>query len=351
MRKLLYALAFIFIMSSKLYALDFDDDEIPQNIVKKTRVPVKVFKPIEKISDITVEVPGRIDLSNVCAITSKTEGYITTYVGRGDSVKKGKVIADIQNEILKTKALFLKNKISLIKGELLNFNKKLKNYQELFQLGLVSKNDLVNLKNTILNKKLELENLQHQLRILQFQENYSKIISPCNGYVLEIVPNKGYVKIGTQIAKVYNPQKAYLSLYLPIEYLSEIKTNKKLKIKILKKWYIGKIKEVIPITNGNLVEVKVSDINSLFLPLNYKFTAKISIKKLKGLVIPKEAIVIKDNKPILFIVKNNKAIMKQINVLKDLGNEVLVTGDLSPKDLVVISNSYRLQNGTEVTIR
>jgi len=343
MRSLVYILLFFII--SNIYAEDFE------NKTDKVVVPVKISKPMEKISYLTIEVPAVVNIDNFCTINSKTEGYIITLIGRGDFVKKGMKIAEVKNEFLKTNIASLNNKINLSEEELNNLNKKLKNYEELYKLGLLSKNDLSDLKNTVIAKNLELENLKNQLKLSKIQEVNSKILSTCEGYIVEIIPNQSYIQLGSQIAKVYNPKKNFLSLYIPIEYLTQMKVNQNIKIKVLQKWYTAKIKEIIPVSDANLIEVKVYPVNDFSLPLNYKFTAEIEINETNGFSIPKEAIIIKDNKPFIFVVVGNKAKIRPVNILKDLGNEVLVSGNLSLNDQIIIHNAYRLEDGTEVIIK
>lgn len=348
MKNLFYILLIVCIASTRLLA--DDDDEISQ-ITVQVQVPVTVIKPIEETSGITIEVPGQVDLNNSCVISSKTEGYITTYIGKGDYLRKGELVATVQNKLLKAEIKTLNDRIGFLKKELLNSKRKLENYRKLLQLGLVSKNDLINLKNEILRKRTELESLQGNLKRLKFQEFNFKIKSPCEGYVLRAIHNKVYINVGTKIAEVFNPKIEYLSLYVPFNYISDLKSKEQLKLRILDSWYVGKVKNIVPVASGNLVEVRIMGINNLRLPLNFKLTASILIKSLKGFSLPKKALVLKGNKSFVFTVKNGIAVMKEVKVLKDLGDKVLVSGALSPQDLIVVSNAYLLQNGTKVTLR
>jgi len=82
-------------------------------------------------------------------------------------------------------------------------------------------------------------------------------------------------------------------------------------------------------------------------------TAKVSIEKRifkNSLVLPTQSIMVLDNKSVVFIVKNDVAVIKGVNEILNNLTESLVKGDLTEGDLLVTAGQGQLSNDSKVKI-
>ncbi|HEV08944.1 MAG TPA: efflux RND transporter periplasmic adaptor subunit [Sulfurihydrogenibium azorense] len=294
------------------------------------------FKVIPVKTQIQVQVSGQVESGKQCAITSKTEGYFHSFVSVGDRVKIGQVIGSFKNEFLDSNIQSTVKRIEITQTEIQNLTKKLENYENLYNLGLASKNDILDIKNSISLKKSELETLKAQLKTYSIQKSNFKLFSNCEGYILNIVPEGQYVTVGTPIATVYNQNSNFLYLYVPVEYLNLIKSKKVLSAKLNDDLITLNVKEIVPVSEGNLVKVKTYSEKVIDLPLNYRQSITLYIDGLSGFKIPKKSLVLEDKGFFVFKVSNGKELKEKVNVIKDEGDFVIVSGNLKDGDEVKV---------------
>ncbi|QDP41620.1 efflux RND transporter periplasmic adaptor subunit [Radiobacillus deserti] len=71
----------------------------------------------------------------------------------------------------------------------------------------------------------------------------------------------------------------------------------------------------------------------------------------EGLVIPTEALVEEGGSTYVYIIKEDKAIQTEVNVLRSLTDKTAVEGDIQEGDQVVVKGQLVLSDGKEVTIQ
>jgi hypothetical protein len=111
----------------------------------------------------------------------------------------------------------------------------------------------------------------------------------------------------------------------------------------------GKVSHSFPSANSNLIKVII--IPDKPVPMNLEVKVTFKIRTVNGLLIPKSAVVMDEEKPVIFIVKNNIAYKKPITVEKDYLDKVVIANDLGPDDVLVTENAYLLSDQTNVTVK
>ena len=106
---------------------------------------------------------------------------------------------------------------------------------------------------------------------------------------------------------------------------------------------------ILPTSTNNLLEVMAIPENSL--PLNLQVNATIYLKSLNGLTLPKKAIVLVENHPAIYIIKDGIAHMKYVEILRDMVDSVLIKNTLDKEDQIAVKNSYMLHDDLEVIVK
>lgn len=189
---------------------------------------------------------------------------------------------------------------------------------------------------------------------LKFEK--APIESPLQGIVGRV-----YVAIGstvtpeTPIALVVSMDKVKITLNIPEKYTSEIFLNQKAEIFVdayPDKRFIGKVTKISPVldidTRSAPIEITI-DNKGHFLKSGMFARAHLILKENKNVpVVIKEAIIGKAPYTYLYLVENNKAILKKVELGIRQNEYFEIRDGLKEGDMVVIMGQQRLRDGAEV---
>lgn len=303
------------------------------------------------------------------------------------NIQKVQVESDLNRSIISINQA--KANLELAKTVLYQTKKDFERYTILYNNGAIStsnyenirlqyKNSLTNYYNALYSLEQAKENYnviklkKDRLRIVENQVNSayytmqnlynayqlaltslkdSKLISPIDGIVLKKNIDIGSIVSPSFVAYIIGDEKSKIiqanvsdidSKKIPINSLAYAYFNNKK--------YTVKVVSIYPSLNNNstyVLEAKFLEPNNL--NQNDYINLKIVTLTKEGFIIPRQAIIFSENKDYVFIVKDNKAYKKEINILLTSGKNVLVD-NLQEGDLVVIDGQYFLIDGSMVNI-
>ncbi|WP_281950925.1 efflux RND transporter periplasmic adaptor subunit [Nitrosophilus kaiyonis] len=170
--------------------------------IYKTSAKVEVFK--NQTQNIVAQIPGHI------------EKY---FVKEGDSVKKGEKIAKVKSfYITELSSNYLK-----LKKEIEVLEKRLKNAKELYKKGLITLNDLNNIKIKLQSLNSKLSSIKLKLKILGIKDikkpiEYFYITSHADGVIQKILtPLHSNIESSTPVVKIVNQKNYYAIAYLNVD--------------------------------------------------------------------------------------------------------------------------------------
>ena len=97
-----------------------------------------------------------------------------------------------------------------------------------------------------------------------------------------------------------------------------------------------------------LVEVHVSNPSQKLLPGMYVVVNFIQVQSVPPLLVPGEAIVVRNGKNMVAVVENNYVHFNEIHIGRDFGEQTEVTSGIKPGDLVVRNVTDDVQEGVEL---
>ena len=339
------------ILPTILFGFFEDEDENKAAILqvpkKERHIKISVVTPKPVAIPISQMVIGVTQPRKTVTISALTEGILHLHKCNAQRVKKGSTIATIYNKQREISIKSLHATVTLLKQQIANKKKRLQSTKEMLKLGIVSKDQFLQEQNLLQEKKIAYYQAKTKLNKLKLQHEISVVKAPKDGYIENILPEGSYINYGQTICKIID-SNTQIRLFVPISLAKTLYVGQKVTISAEGILDEAKITAILPKSSNNLINVIA--IPSYPLPNGLHIEAKIQTSQAKGWIVPKEAIVLVQNRPALFLIKNNKASLRFITVQKDMIDKVLVTDHLNADDKIALKNAYMLHDGAIVEI-
>ena len=293
----------------------------------------------------TAPVTGRIEPVEEVSIVPMASGEVTALrVKIGDQVTKGTVLFEID----KTQISASYNQAS---ASWAMAKKTYDNMALLYKEGAVSMNDLDQAK------------VQYEAALSAYTtagEAYSNtsVKSPINGYVTSLTVSVGSMASpGMPAASVADVSSLVINTTISEYLVGQLKTGDPVEIIISTlegKIYKGTVTAVSPApAKGTLtypVEFSVDDKTGTVKAGMFAEIRIISDQREKALLVPSDAVIVKEGKSTVVVIKNKLPIYKEIETGLDNGTNVEVTKGLKQGEIVVIEGQQYITEGVEINI-
>ncbi len=299
---------------------------------------VRTLNP--KLSNVVLTLPylATTKSNDNVKISSRVSARIKYIIKSGTVVKKGQIIVKIDDKELKTQLRALNLNINSIKSQL--DSKKIALYnlknahnrtKELLAVRGASKEqfdkEITNLeaaKSTIDTLKFKIQELKANKSSIKNKLSYTTIKSPVNGIVTRLANIGDIAMMGKALISISAKSNSYLLIRLPSETKAKeiIFNNKTFKLNALNTTFNGLLEYLANINtslaSNQLVNIDVVLYNS------------------KGYKLPHDAILNRNGKNFVLIVKGHQAKPKEIKILLNAQEGVLVDG-INPNENIVIA--------------
>ncbi len=292
---------------------------------------------------------GKANSAEKAVVPFKVSGIIKElYIRNGQEVKAGDLLAVIEDFDYRTRLQQAKQ--ALEKAEINFRDDLLSNYVTADTLNLAPAKIKVSRIRSGLNDAIT------ALEVAQYNYNNTRIYSPIRGVVanldaLQWNPSQNYQSLCTilfdDIIEVTFPviesEYGFITKGMPVGIIPFINDST---------FITGKITQINPLVDeGGMVEVKAEFQNNrrLIDGMNVKVVIRKPVPD--RLVVPKEALVIRQGKDVIFIRQDSLAIWKYVTVEFENSTSISVkdTPDgIHPGDLVIVSGNVNLAHETVV---
>ncbi len=314
-----------------------------------TDVSVTLFTPSQTERAITLSAIGKVESTKQTSVIAKSSGILHLAVANNSFVIKGSIIATLSSEKRDKKLQFLQEKLLLQKGEADSFREKLKRSQEKYKMGVGSKNSYINDKIALMQLSEVLQSTKNEYAILQLAKKNATILAKKSATILQLAAENSFIKYGGKIATLLD-ENNHVKLFVAGDYASQIQRGMEVTLQSSYKNSFAKVINIVPKTSQNLMEVIVKPEQSL--PLNLQVNATIQLKKVKGLLIPKEAIVLVQNHPAVYLIDDkNIAHVAFVEIQKDMVDKALIKNTLPKNAKIALKNTYMLHDNLQVSIK
>lgn len=324
---------------------ELDSSSSGADTLNKKSTVVDVLQIEEKAFVHYIGVQGKIDSDNNVMLSAKTPGTITSvFVNEGDQVSKGQVLAQIDDDIIRSNKAELQSSLDLA-------TTLFERQKNLWEQNIGTEIQYLQAKN---NK----ESLERRMASLNEQLQLTKIIAPFSGIVDEVIIKKGEVAApGMPAIRIINPSDYKIVAEVAESYINKIKKGNKVKIDlpILKRTVesrITNVSKIIDPTNRTFkIEVELADSLNKYVKSNMIVFIHIEdYRKNEAIVIPVNAVQFSnEEEDYVFIAQNNRAIKKTVKTGNTYNNNVEILDGLEAGEKIVVAGHRNLVDNQSIS--
>jgi len=347
-----------------------------EGVYKNKKYAVHVENSINMSIKENILQTGDIRSFSEVDVFSKVPGEIIKkiYVEKSDYIKKGTLIAELEDETILAKIegaqAALESAQAAVKQAQANFfvlskdNIRLVN---LYKENAVSRQKLDHIQAQVkASKEAELlaiaqvKSAKAAIKQLNIFYSNHKIYAPIGGCVAIRYVDQGAMSTpGRPIVKIANDDVVKIITTVTEKKLPNIKTGMKVEINVdpfPEKTFTGFVTLISPVLNPVTrtveVEIHINNVDRLLRPGMFA-KLKFYMGEKKATVILRDSLVrIPGTGSVyVFVVENGKAVQKNITVGISDGKYVEVLSGIKPNELVVFQGQYTLKDGYDVSVQ
>ncbi len=330
---------------------------------KVVPLPVEVAKVKWGKLAVTEHYLGEIRPVLGAKISSRISGYllaVTKY--EGDRVKKGELLARIDDKPIRARISALKAQIEAARTSFLTKKRIFERDRILYENKAISKEAFEISEAAFKEAKARLKTLEAELSAAENDLSYTVIKAPFSGVVTARLKEPGELALpGVPILALEEPTSGYrVFVRVPQAKAASFRPGARALLTEGEKRLSAKIFRVHPAVGpGELATVEIRLPSRPFeLPSGARVGVDLTLKEVEGAIVPLKALLENVNETYVFRVKPEKAGLGEVEAVKvgllgRSGEEVALSGPLSEGDLVVVaeeSTLLRLHQGEKVRL-
>jgi RND family efflux transporter MFP subunit len=321
-----------------------ENAELRETVIAEIPVTIALAQ-MQKIED-KLEVVGTFEARKELSAIAESQGRITNlYIEEGQSISKGKVIATIDDATIQSQ-------LKTAQSSLEKSKKDVERYKNLLNVGAISQTQYEEVQ-------LGMQNQQSNITALEQQLKYTSARAPMSGIVKEVKLEQGsFANPGVEIATIVDISKLNMIVKVDEKDVVKIKRNQKVAIETEvypNQSFSGRITQIgVQADVARKYEVSIEVANSSKYPLKAGMYGTVAIqtaqKQIEKLVIPRKSVVGSLKQPQVYLARNGKATLTDIQVGETIEDNVVVLNGLSEGDQIITTGQINLDNGRAIKV-
>ncbi len=306
-------------------------------------IVVKTMKPTEKAVQLTLPSLALTKNDKDVVLSSRIAARVEWIKASGSLVKKGEVIAKLDNTGVVSGINSVKSQIAAQQTALKNLESAHRRTLELLHVQGATIEQSQTEESKIAALKSQIESLKQKWNDLKNSLTYANIQSPVDGRISATMVNKGDMAMpGRPVAGISANNGFFLLLRVPTG------------LKVYGVVLDGKNYPAIPLhsTYNSLAEYKVY-VDSGRLTTGNRVAVNVIVYKGTGLALPFDAILNRNGKSYVMVQQGHRAVPEEIHeVQSGVEGVVVANADLEGKKVVVAKQDIllRLLGGTSLKV-
>lgn len=316
----------------------------PQKIDKN--VSVEVFSVIKQDFKSELNLTGSFVANKEVSVLSETNGKIITLnVKEGDFVTAGKVLAQVDKDIISAQLMTAEAQLEKLQKDLIRME------------NLIKSNATTDMQYQ--EVKLGVKSSESNVKILKKQLSNTNIIAPISGVISrKMIENGSVINPGALTFVITDISKVKLNIMMPERFVVKINEGKKVNVKVdaFEDTNINGIISLIPVKSNQSqlfpVEITV-DNNNKGKVIRAGMFGRVLISEdnnRNSLTVPRSALIGSLKDPKVFVVENGRAYLRSIKITEGEGDNLEVLSGLKESELVVTNGQINLTNNVKVTV-
>ncbi|EHQ91965.1 efflux RND transporter periplasmic adaptor subunit [Desulfosporosinus youngiae] len=365
----------------------------PTEAVEEKYIPVEVEVIAKKTLVNTAILSGKVSSETDVAVVPKVPGKVESVnVKVGDTVHAGQVLfsletTDMNNTYQLAEARYQTSKeqwdnaksslerTKLIAAEkIADAQKNLANTKALYDAGAASKSQLDQVELALKDveslyagqiEALSVQASDASLKLAEVQLNQARealdnaiVTAPVNGIVSQVNVQVGNMASSAQAAvSLTNTNTVYSSLSVAENLVNRLAQGQEVKVtvpSVSEQSFAGKIEHISPASDPQTrlypVKITLDNPDGLIKPGMFAKVELVTDEKADVMSVKSEAVVLKNEKTIVYVVQEEKAVSKEVVTGLDTGVDIEILQGLSPGDQVIIKGQTLVDEGHKVKV-
>ena len=312
--------------------------------------PVRTAKAERKTFDYLINASGKIEAVDQIMVVAERSGYLDELsVKEGDYVEKGKILARMDQT---------ESQIKLEKARIGLKNAKVAYQSEAFNFPTIL-NDSIDSRKREIEDFLMVKSGQYaaEIELKEAELDLEKTIikAPTSGRIADLKTKRGsMVNAGDELFEIINTNQLELKVKVLESDINLISLGQKAEIFPVggaAEGITGTVKSINPKVDENgLVQVGILIAQAKGLLPGMNARAIIRAPQNNSIVVPKEALVYRSQRPVVFTIEKEESKWNYVKVGKDNGKEVEILDGIEPGMTVITSNNLQLAHQAPVQI-
>lgn len=313
--------------------------------VENIRIPVTAVTAREEIIQAGMVKTGTLAPFREAKVLSVSSGNVQRLLfNPGDNVRQEQTLAIIDTRLLAVDLQQSESNVVKLRRDLQTYT------------GLLAGNATTQEKVNEISQHYD--DALNQVERLQRQIADASIKAPTSGIIgIKAVEEGMFVTAGTEIASIVNLSKLKVQVNLSEAEVYQVNPGQKIKLTTdvyPNKSFPGTITFISPQANQAYnYQVEITAGNDRYTPLRsgtfvYADFSKTTSQKV--LLIPRQALNESTQDASVYVVKDGKAILRNIKIAGEYGSDVHVASGLQPGEEVITSGQINLKDGTLIKV-
>jgi len=303
-------------------------------VAKKYGIVVATTKPQLQYAELSLPYLAQTENDKDVKLSSKVTARINLIKASGTKVKKGDVIARLDNTAIQTSAISIKSQIKATQIAVKNLEDTHKRTKDLLAIKGASIEQYQKEESTLEGLKAKLQTLQQNQINVANTLTYATITSPVDGIISKTLANKGDRCLpGHPVANISATNGFYLLLRVPTD------------LPIYGVNFKGENYPAIALnsTFNNLAEYKVY-VNSKGFTTGDRVEVNVIVFKGTSVKLPFDAVLNRNGKSFVLLKEANKAKAMPVNIIQTGEDGLVVSNsDLAGKEIVIAKQDILLK--------
>lgn len=345
----LFALFLIVCASCKEEKEESQDQPLEAFRGEVAATPVRIAKSEKRTFDYLINASGKIEAAEQVKIIAERPGYlIELTVKEGDFVEKGKILARLDQ----TESLLTLEKANIeLKNAKANYQSEILSFESIMNSG---DTDRIAQVQEQLKAKSGLFSAEIAVKEAQMDLDKTVIKSPISGRIADLKSKRGsLVKSGDEMLEVINTAALELKVKVLESDINLISLGQKAEILPVGggEGISGSVRSINPKVDENgLVQVNILINGGKGLLPGMNARAIIRAPQNNSIVVPKQALVYRSGRPVVFTIEKEESKWNYVEVGKDNGQEVEILSGIESGMTVITSNNLQLAHQAPVQI-
>jgi RND family efflux transporter MFP subunit len=309
-----------------------------------------------------IELQGKVESESVSFVTPRAGGgqVKALYIKRGDRVKKGQLVLQLDNSLIKQNAAAMAQNLETVKAQAALAKSVYEKQKNLWEQNIGSEIQLMTAKTNADATASQLKAATEQLGMVKDQLAYTSVYSDVDGVAEEVNVKVGELFAGAGQIKIVNTDRLKLTSLVPENYAGKIKvgTEATLVFPDIQKTIdtkLGVVGTVIdPLSRSFFVESKLP-VDKNFRP-NQLVQVKIKdYTKKDAIIIPINLIQNDEKGKFIYVAatENGKLIArkKMVTIGEFYGNNIEILAGLATGEQLITEGYQSLYDGQNITTK